>query len=172
MPVTVTDVAWSACVQVQHRLADSYRLGRLFLAGDAAHTHSPAAAQGRNTGIVDGINLGWKLAFAAAAGGGSELLSSYEHERRHVARQVMALTNLVFAAEASTRLLPQLLRGTLVPAAGLALPLVLRQRTLMAAVVGVLSQRWVHYRHSVLSVDAAPSNTWGPARVTGCRTGS
>lgn len=153
--VTVTDLRWSAQVRLQHRLADSFRSGSLFLAGDAAHAHSPAAAQGMNTGILDAVNLGWKLAFAVGRDR-ADLLGSYEQERRPVARQVLALTHLVFFAEASTNPLPAFLRGTIVPLAAPALPLLLNRPRLMAEVVRVLSQRWVRYRHSPLSVDVEP----------------
>lgn len=160
----VTDVTWSAAVRLQHRLADAFRADRLFLAGDAAHAHSPAAAQGMNTGILDGVNLGWKLAFAAAHADRApgELLASYEQERRPVARQVLALTHLVFFAEASTNPLPAFLRGTLVPLAAPAMPLMLKQRWLLAQVVRVLSQGWVRYRHSALSVDGTPALSGWP----------
>jgi hypothetical protein len=147
---------WSAQVRLQHRLADAFRRGALFLAGDAAHAHSPAAAQGMNTGILDAVNLGWKLAFAATGGAHASLLASYEKERRPVARQVLALTHLVFFAEASTNPFPAFLRGRLVPLAAPAVPLLLGQPRLMAEVVRVLSQRWVRYRHSPLSVEGTP----------------
>jgi len=68
LPARITDVAWSAQVRLQHRIASRFSRGPLFLAGDAAHVHSPAGAQGMNAGIHDAVNLGWKLAFAAAAG--------------------------------------------------------------------------------------------------------
>ena len=76
----------------------------LFVAGDAAHAHSPAGGLGMNTGIQDATNLGWKLAFAARAGEERRevLLDSYEQERRPAARTVLAMTHLVFHAEAST----------------------------------------------------------------------
>jgi hypothetical protein len=154
--VSVTELKWSAQVRLQHRLAAAFRHGRLFLAGDAAHTHSPAAAQGMNTGILDAVNLGWKLAFAAENPRHDELLDSYDAERRPVARQVLALTYLVFFAEASTSPLPSLLRGRLVPLAAPVLPALLRQRCLMAQVTRVLSQWWVHYRNSPLSDEGVP----------------
>jgi len=68
LPARITTVAWSAQVRLQHRLASRFSRGPLFVAGDAAHVHSPAGAQGMNAGIHDAVNLGWKLAFAAAAG--------------------------------------------------------------------------------------------------------
>jgi 2-polyprenyl-6-methoxyphenol hydroxylase-like FAD-dependent oxidoreductase len=151
-------VAWSARVPLQHRLADSFRTGRLFLAGDAAHAHSPAAAQGMNTGIQDGLNLGWKLAFAARAGKELvELLDSYERERRAVARLVLALTHAVFFAEASTHPLAQLLRAQVVPRAAPLVPTLLGQRWLVTAALRVLSGTWVHHRSSPISLE-------GPSR--------
>ena len=154
--VTLAGLRWSARVRLQHRLARSFRAGPLFLAGDAAHAHSPAAAQGMNTGILDAVNLGWKLAFAGDRTEQTALLGSYEQERRPVARQVLALTHLVFFAEASTRPLPAFLRGTLMPLAAPAIPLLLDQQLLMAQVVRLLAQGWVRYRHSPLSVEGAP----------------
>jgi 2-polyprenyl-6-methoxyphenol hydroxylase-like FAD-dependent oxidoreductase len=171
---TVTGLTWSAEVRLQHRLADAFRRGPLFLAGDAAHAHSPAAAQGMNTGILDAVNLGWKLAFAAAEPDGRHepLLASYEQERRPVARQVLALTHAVFFAEASTNPLPSFLRGRLMPLVAPALPLVLKQPQLMALVVRMLSQRWVRYRNSVLSVDGSLTSGISPTTaVPGRRIG-
>jgi 2-polyprenyl-6-methoxyphenol hydroxylase-like FAD-dependent oxidoreductase len=155
----VTDVAWSSAVGLQHRLADSFADRRVFLVGDAAHAHSPAAAQGMNTGILDAVNLGWKLGFAVARPGGdvTALLGSYEHERRPVARQVLALTHAVFFAEASTSPAPKLLRGHVLPLVAPLVPCVVRQRWLLAQVVKVLSQSWVRYRRSALSVDGSPA---------------
>ena len=65
LPAEIAEIRWSAQVPLQHRIAGTYRSGRLFLAGDAAHTHSPVGGQGMNIGIQDATNLGWKLAFAA-----------------------------------------------------------------------------------------------------------
>lgn len=163
---SVTEVRWSSAVRLQHRLADAFRAGSCFLVGDAAHAHSPAAAQGMNTGILDAVNLGWKLAFAAQhPGDGQEaLLGSYEIERRPVARQVLALTHAVFFAEASTNPLPAFLRGTVVPLAAPLVPLALRQRWLVSTVVRLLSQQWVRHRQSPLSVDSARySGRWPTA---------
>src|SRR4051812_11151763 len=83
---------WSSLWRANIRLADRYRAGCVFLAGDAAHIHSPAGGQGMNTGIQDAYNLGWKLA-AVAMGGSAALLDSYEAERRPVAAGVLLLSN-------------------------------------------------------------------------------
>ena len=83
---------WSSLWRANIRLVDRYREGHVFLAGDAAHIHSPAGGQGMNTGIQDAHNLGWKLA-AVAKGASPTLLDSYEVERRPVAVGVLALSN-------------------------------------------------------------------------------
>ena len=83
---------WKSLWRANIRLVDHYREGRVFLAGDAAHIHSPAGGQGMNTGIQDSYNLGWKLA-TVAGGAAPALLDTYEAERRPVAAHVLDLSN-------------------------------------------------------------------------------
>jgi len=85
------DIAWQSVFRPNIRLAASYRRGRVLLAGDAAHVHTPAGAQGLNTGIGDAYNLGWKLG-QVLAGAGDRLLDTYEHERRPIAAGVLGLS--------------------------------------------------------------------------------
>jgi 2-polyprenyl-6-methoxyphenol hydroxylase-like FAD-dependent oxidoreductase len=92
-PARVKDVVWSSRFRVHHRLADRYREGRVFLAGDAAHVHSPAGGQGMNTGIQDAIALGAGLANVLRDGAGERILDTYEAERRPVAADVVAFTH-------------------------------------------------------------------------------
>lgn len=167
LPARITAVAWSGRVRLQHRLAPRFRSGPVLLAGDAAHTHSPAGGQGMNTGLQDATNLGWKLALAARCppAEADALLRSYDAERRPVARRVLALTHAVFWAEAGTGRVPSTVRSQLVPLAAPLVPLLLRQQRLVGAGFGVLSQlRW-HYRRSPLSVGAGP----GPGPRAGDR---
>jgi hypothetical protein len=115
-----------------------------------------------NTGIQDAVNLGWKLAFAAAAAaaGGDDgdvgdvetLLDSYEDERRRVAHRVLALTNAIFWAEASTDPAARAVRAAAGAAGPLLLPTLVRRRRLLAEGVRLLGQLRVHYRTSPLSV--------------------
>lgn len=86
----VGEVFWASAFQMNARLADRYRDGRVFLAGDAAHTHPPTGGQGLNTSLQDAWNLGWKLA-AVLAGAPDVLLDSYETERRPVAAAMLGL---------------------------------------------------------------------------------
>ena len=85
--VRLHDLIWSTVWRPNVRLAERFRVGRVFLAGDAAHVHPPTGGQGLNTGVQDGYNLGWKL-----ADGSPELLDSYETERRAIAARVLGLT--------------------------------------------------------------------------------
>jgi hypothetical protein len=109
-----------------------------------------------NNGILDAANLGWKLALAATGRAGTELLDSYDTERRRAAREVLALTRLLFFAEASPNPVARFMRGALLPAVAPLLPGLLRRRRLTAAAVRLLAQPYVRYRHSGLSCDAAP----------------
>jgi 2-polyprenyl-6-methoxyphenol hydroxylase-like FAD-dependent oxidoreductase len=87
---TVTDLIWGSRFRIHHRVADTYRAGRLLLAGDAAHVHSPAGGQGMNLGIQDAVALADALAGSLA--GSDALLDSYSPTRRAIAQQVLALT--------------------------------------------------------------------------------
>ena len=153
----ITDLPWSTVVRLQHRIADRYRDGPVFLAGDAAHVNSPAGGQGMNTGIQDAVNLGWKVAFAPYSSAPDDLLDSYEQERRPVARLVRALTDLVFWAESGTDPLAAFTRAGLAPLGAPVLPLILRRPALISQAVRVLSQLRVSYHTSPLSVETTPS---------------
>ncbi|OXM60282.1 FAD-dependent monooxygenase [Amycolatopsis vastitatis] len=86
--VELHDAGWTSLYQINVCMVDRYRAGRVFLAGDAAHIHSPGGGQGMNTGVQDAYNLGWKLA-AVLVGADPALLDSYEQERLPVARVVL-----------------------------------------------------------------------------------
>jgi 2-polyprenyl-6-methoxyphenol hydroxylase-like FAD-dependent oxidoreductase len=88
---TVGEVIWGSRFRVHHRLAQKYVNGRIVLAGDAAHVHSPAGGQGMNTGILDGLRLAESL--EAALQGDAKALVRYEAERRPVAKGVIALAH-------------------------------------------------------------------------------
>ena len=99
--IQVHAVSWASAYSMNARLADQYRVGRVFLVGDAAHIHPPTGGQGLNTSVQDAYNLGWKLA-AVAQGAPDTLLDSYEEERRPIAASVLGL---------ATTLLDNLKRG-------------------------------------------------------------
>ncbi|PRX96216.1 FAD-dependent monooxygenase [Allonocardiopsis opalescens] len=84
---TVSDPGWMTTFTVNYRVAARYRAGRVFLAGDAAHIHSPFGGQGMNIGVQDAANLAWKLALVLD-GAPDRLLDTYEEERRPIAEYV------------------------------------------------------------------------------------
>ena len=86
--LTLTHVGWTSTFRANTRMADRFRVGGVFLAGDAAHVHSPAGGQGLNTGVQDAYNLGWKL-----AAGDDPLLDTYEAERLPVAAEVLGISS-------------------------------------------------------------------------------
>ncbi len=92
-PGTVEEALWTSSFRFHRRLADTYRRGRVLLAGDAAHIHSPFGGQGLNTGLGDAENLAWKLALVAAGRAAPALLDTYEAERRPIAQEVLASTS-------------------------------------------------------------------------------
>jgi 2-polyprenyl-6-methoxyphenol hydroxylase-like FAD-dependent oxidoreductase len=90
--MVVADVIWGSRFRIHHRVADTYRAGRLLLSGDAAHVHSPAGGQGMNLGIQDGVALADALA-RVLAGEPESVLDDYSAARRPIAQQVVAMTD-------------------------------------------------------------------------------
>jgi 2-polyprenyl-6-methoxyphenol hydroxylase-like FAD-dependent oxidoreductase len=91
-PAKVTEVVWGSRFRVHHRVADTYRSGRVLIAGDAAHVHSPAGGQGMNTGLQDAVVLGDALV-ATITNGGEAALDDYVARRRPVAEEVIELSD-------------------------------------------------------------------------------
>jgi 2-polyprenyl-6-methoxyphenol hydroxylase-like FAD-dependent oxidoreductase len=113
----MTEMRWSSRFLSERKQAEHYRAGRVFIAGDAAHVHSPLGGQGMNTGIGDAMNLGWKLAAAVRGTAPLWLLDSYESERHPVGESVLRLTDafnqLVLGRSKLQRLLQTVVIGTL-----------------------------------------------------------
>jgi 2-polyprenyl-6-methoxyphenol hydroxylase-like FAD-dependent oxidoreductase len=95
--IRLSEPTWMSLWRANVRMVDRYRQERVFLAGDAAHVHSPAGGQGMNTGIQDACNLGWKLA-AVIGGAGASLLDTYQSERLPIAAGVLGISNEIMAS--------------------------------------------------------------------------
>ncbi|MWA06046.1 3-(3-hydroxyphenyl)propionate hydroxylase [Actinomadura sp. LD22] len=93
--IRLTGLGWASVYRVNIRMAERFRAGRVLLAGDAAHVHSPAGGQGLNTGVQDAYNLGWKLA-AVLSGASPSLLDTYEEERLPVAAGVLGISTALY----------------------------------------------------------------------------
>ena len=128
------DPRWMSRFHSDERQAPRYRVGRVFLAGDAAHCHSPAGGQGMNTGIQDAANLGWKL--ASAVRGHDELLDSYETERHPIGKMAVRSSGALVRSGIARSALQRALR---VGATRLALsvPAIRRKGALMLSGVGI-----------------------------------
>ena len=111
----IAEVNWLALYRTHHRVAEHFRVGRVFVLGDAAHIHSPLGGQGMNTGIGDAINLGWKLAMVAQGRADAALLDTFEAERIGFARQLVATTDRAFGPIVAGGLRGRLVRRFLVP---------------------------------------------------------
>jgi len=156
--VKVKAVNWFSTYRVQHRVARHFSVGRAFVLGDAAHVHSPAGAQGMNTGIGDAINLGWKLAQVLDNRAKDELLRTYETERLSFARQLVATTDAAFKRVVASGTAGTLVRRFL-------LPWVMKLGTRSAlgrfTLFRTLSQTGIHYGDSMLSLGRAGHVTAG-----------
>lgn len=157
--VRLREPVWMTNFRLHLRAADRYRAGRVFLAGDAAHIHSPAGAQGMNTGIQDAVNLGWKLAHALAGVADPALLDSYETERAPIGRLVLRFTDRAFTAATSTNPVVRFARTRIAPTV---LPIATKIKPGRAYVFRGVAQLAIHYRKSPLSTTGPDSPRHGP----------
>ncbi|GLY94020.1 FAD-dependent monooxygenase [Actinoplanes sp. NBRC 103695] len=128
------DPRWMSRFHSDERQAPSYRVGRVFLAGDAAHCHSPAGGQGMNTGIQDAANLGWKL--AAAVRGHDRLLDSYESERYPIGRKAVKTSGALVRSGIARSPLQRALRMAAIRIP-LSVPAIRRKSAIMISGVGI-----------------------------------
>src|SRR5262249_42651729 len=109
---------WLANFRCHRRSANAYRRGRVLLAGDAVHIHTPAGGQGMNTGIMDAHNLGWKLALVVAGRAPDALLDSYGTERPPLPQDVLKLTHTLVRYGTISHPVKRRVRDVVVPALG------------------------------------------------------
>lgn len=156
---TLQSASWMSAFRLHHRGVDSYRAGRVFVAGDAAHIHSPAGGQGMNTGIQDGLNLGWKLAQVALGEANPAILDSYEEERLPVGHRLLSFTDRLFKFATSTNPVLWTLRDLM---ARSVVPHVTSAPALRARAFRFASQLAIRYRHSALTRSAGAAPHPGP----------
>ncbi len=132
---------------VNQRRAEHYARGRIFLAGDAAHIHSPIGGQGMNTGMQDALNLGWKLALMVKGQASPRLLESYEAEREQVGEALLRGTELAMRVALTRNPLLLALRNALAPIFFSSLPAAAHR------LAEALSEISIAYPHSPITVD-------------------
>jgi 2-polyprenyl-6-methoxyphenol hydroxylase-like FAD-dependent oxidoreductase len=146
--IDVKQVHWFSTYHVHHRVATSFRRGRAFLLGDAAHIHSPVGGQGMNTGIGDAVNLAWKLADVVRGRADTQLLDTYEVERIGFAQRLVKTTDQAFTAVTSSRPFARFVRLHVAPRV---LPLFFRFRRVRRLLFHTLSQLGIRYPQSPMS---------------------
>ncbi|KAJ5766769.1 uncharacterized protein N7511_004385 [Penicillium nucicola] len=156
MDLEIEKVNWFSTYRSHHRVAEKFRKNRAFLVGDAAHIHSPVGGQGMNTGIMDAINLAWKLATVLKKEMDDEakhqLLGSYDSERRAFALKIVTSTDAGFTTLTSKGIFPHILRNWLIP---YLLPLAVKFEHARTQIFRGGSQLICNYRGSSLSQDGA-----------------
>lgn len=115
LDLDITHVNWFSVYKVHSRSVNRFSNGRCFLAGDSAHIHTPAGAQGMNTGIQDGYNLAWKLALAVTGKASSKLLETYDEERLPNAKRLLETTDRFFLFGASKNPIASFIRTRIAP---------------------------------------------------------
>jgi 2-polyprenyl-6-methoxyphenol hydroxylase-like FAD-dependent oxidoreductase len=148
LELDITNVNWFSTYKVHTRHVNKFSEGRCFLAGDAAHIHTPAGAQGMNTGIQDGYNLAWKLAMVLRGASDIKLLDSYNEERLVNAENLLKTTDRFFNLVASPEPILTYLRMHVFPyVAGAAFSI----DAVKKFVFPRISQIGINYRHSSIS---------------------
>lgn len=152
MELHIDKVNWFATYKIHHRVAETFRKGRAFLVGDAAHIHSPVGGQGMNTGIGDAINLAWKLSAVVKAKADLALLDSYEAERRAFACTLVATTDRAFNAIISKGYISHFIRAWFFP---YIMPYLVQFNFFRHGAFRGMSQIMLNYRESFLSAGSA-----------------
>lgn len=146
--MTVKQVNWFSTYHVSHRVAEHFRIGRCFLAGDAGHIHSPVGGQGMNTGIGDAFNLAWKLAAVTRGQASRDILDTYEPERIAFARKLVETTDRAFGPLVHRGTWSSVLRTTILPGA---LQLLTHMPRLPQMLFRTISQTRITYRDTPMS---------------------
>jgi 2-polyprenyl-6-methoxyphenol hydroxylase-like FAD-dependent oxidoreductase len=155
LELDIHDVEWFSTYKVHTRHVNKFSAGRGFLAGDAAHIHTPAGAQGMNTGIQDAYNLAWKMALVVRGKMDEKLLETYNEERLENAKRLLKTTDRLFEFAAGTEWFLAFLRSNVLPSVA---KHILSFDAVKNFVFPLLSQIGINYRHSSLSRHAGDEN--------------
>ena len=148
VPLEVSDPLWISAYKIHHRRVDRFQDHRCFLAGDSAHIHSPAGAQGMNTGIQDAFNLGWKLHMVLSGGATDLLLKTYNEERLPFAKRLIRTTDRGFQFATSNS---PIVRWARLYLAARIVSILARMKWFQHLVFRTISQIGIDYRRSSLS---------------------
>jgi 2-polyprenyl-6-methoxyphenol hydroxylase-like FAD-dependent oxidoreductase len=170
MDVSLSDPEWISLYHSHHRAVSTFRKDRCFVAGDAAHIHSPVGAQGMNTGLQDAYNLAWKLALVVQGKAKETLLDTYSDERITIAHSLVRTTDRAFHYVNSQNPMLKTLRMRVMPPVIRALwPMARRLRAIRELGFKMVSEIGIHYRQSTLSQESPHSRFPGSAPKPGDR---
>jgi 2-polyprenyl-6-methoxyphenol hydroxylase-like FAD-dependent oxidoreductase len=156
MNVKLYDPQWISAYRSHHRYASTFRKNRCFLAGDAAHIHSPVGAQGMNTGLQDAYNLAWKLALVLKGKAKDRLLDTYTEERISIARNLVHTTDRVFNLVTSGNIFLKTFRLYIIPVAlRLVTPVFQKLKSFQQFAFKTVSEIGINYRKNSLSQNAS-----------------
>ena len=155
LDLDIHHVEWFSTYKVHTRHVSKFSDGRCFLAGDSAHVHSPAGAQGMNTGIQDSYNLAWKLALVLKGVAAEKLLETYNEERLENAKNLLQSTDRMFQLVASPEWLLSFLRMNVFPPIA---KYIFNLDLVKQFIFPIISQIGINYRHSTLSQHAGDEN--------------
>ncbi|MEH2048797.1 FAD-dependent monooxygenase [Nostoc sp.] len=153
-PLEITNVRWFSSYKVHTRRAEKFSKGRCFLAGDAAHIHTPAGGQGMNTGIQDAYNLAWKIAFVLKGHAKDSILETYNEERLANAKRLLQTTDKFFDVAAGNQWYLQFFRDNILPSLA---NVVARFSGAKEFIFQLVSEIGINYRDSSLSLHQSDS---------------
>jgi 2-polyprenyl-6-methoxyphenol hydroxylase-like FAD-dependent oxidoreductase len=152
VPVDFEKVLWFSSYKVHSRKANSFENGSCYIAGDAAHIHTPAGGQGMNTGIQDAYNLAWKIAYTIRGQVNQDVLKTYSAERMENAKHLLQTTDRMFDVMAGTNAFWDFIRLHIFPAT---LGWVTKNAAVKKRIFSLISQTGISYSNSYLTVESA-----------------
>ena len=152
VPLDFDEVLWFSSYKVHSRKADSFENGRCYIAGDAAHIHTPAGGQGMNTGIQDAYNLAWKMAYTIKGEVNINVLKTYNSERIENAKHLLQTTDRMFDIMAGINAFWNFIRLNFFPAI---MDLITKSAIVKKRIFPLISQTGVSYANSYLTIDSS-----------------
>lgn len=162
IPATLSNPKWISEYHSHHRCVNKFRVGRCFVAGDAAHIHSPVGAQGMNTGLQDAVNLSWKLALVLQGAAKEDLLNSYHYERFQVASRLVHTVDQVFNLIVSNNRFVHFVRNNILPKV---LRNIFNKKNFREELFKIISETGISYTSSILSKNGLGSFAKGSPKA-------
>jgi len=162
LPIVFGELRWFSTYRVHTRKAQSFREKRCFVAGDAAHIHTPAGGQGMNTGIQDAYNLAWKIAFTLRGKTKPEILDTYNSERQANATHLLETTDRMFDVASGKTWLLNFFRRNILPRIA---RFVTKRRAIRKRIFPLISQTAIQYSDTYLTIEGSVGSVKAGVRM-------